>query len=42
LFGPPPTSCAGLLCFEDVDCVILYLDETVICKLTRCVDFVCE
>jgi hypothetical protein len=42
LFGPLPTSCDGLLCLEDADCATLYPDETATCKLTRCVDFVCE
>jgi hypothetical protein len=42
LFGPLLTSCDGLLCLEDADCATLYPDETATCKLTRCVDFVCE
>jgi hypothetical protein len=42
LFDPPPTSCEGLLCLEDADCTNFYPDEAATCKLTRCVDLVCE
>jgi hypothetical protein len=42
IFGPLPISCDGLLCLEDSDCASLYPDETAACKLTKCVDFVCQ